>query len=456
LYSLPQEQSAKKDNFSVFLPLNYKDYTSDITCIKPLNKGEALILFKTEAPGLLPGVDELKTTNGTKLTIGDGTLFSREMQRLDNSELSFQHGSCQNRLSVINTPVGVFYMSVNQGEIFLTDGRSLKPISDKRLRRWLNLFLPYQLIKECPDFELIDNPVVGIGCQSAFSPDTGIAYFCKKDYVLKPEYIVGENIVYLYDNLFRIKGGLEVKLGDPRVFENASWTLSWDVFEDSLISYHDWHPDLILLSDNIFHTTKRNGIWKHNSNCQSFCNYYGIDYPFEIEFNSGNNFQVNTLRNIEYYLEAYRYAENCYDRVHILNHNFNKAVIYNSEQVSGELRLIHDDGRDPKFSQNYPIITPSYIEILFSKEENKYRFNQFWDITKDRGEFSNLFELIWFTQANGYIKNLNPANLNYYKPDIENKKFRHFNNQVLLIREDVGNTEIIISLALVKTLNSLR
>ena len=64
-------------------------------------------------------------------------------------------------------------------------------------------------------------------------------------------------------------------------------------------------------------------------------------------------------------------------------------------------------------------------DILFSKEESKYKFNQFWDITADRGEFplgsgypplgpvipgttvlsgTYIERNIWITDASGYKK----------------------------------------------------
>lgn len=456
LYSLPQSTSSKKDNYSVFLPLNYRDFTSDVTCIKPINKTGALIFFKTESPGLLPGVDQLETTTGTKLTIGDGSLWGRDIQPLDNSELPFQYASCQNRLSVINTPVGIFYMCVEQGEIFITNGQNLKTLSNEKIRRWLNLYLPYQLLKDFPDFQLVDNPVSGIGCQALYATDTNLAYFCKKDYRLKPDLDPSITIVYIGGNLFRVNGILDVKLGDPRFFESASWTFSWDVVEDSYVSFHDWHPDLILLGPNVFHTIKKNAIWKHNSTCQSYCNFYGVDYPFEIQFLESSSFSVNTIRNIEYYLECFRYSPNCYDRFHVLNHNFDEAVIFNSEQVSGVLRLNLNNGRNDEISLLYPKINNSSIDILFNKEEQKYRFNQFWDITRDRGEFTGVSLPIWNTQSNGYIKSLNSQNLDYQKFVEERKSFRHHNNEVLLIKRVCGNVEMIIDMALVSKLKSER
>ena len=105
----------------------------------------------------------------------------------------------------------------------------------------------------------------------------------------------------------------------------------------------------------------------------------------------------------------------------------------------------------------YPIVGLNSINILYSKEEQKYRFNQFWDITKDRGEYSpTANETIWYTQPNGYITDLNPNNLNYVKHEFQRKKFRHHNNRVLLKRTVSGNKKMILLLADTKLQNSPR
>jgi hypothetical protein len=71
---------------------------------------------------------------------------------------------------------------------------------------------------------------------------------------------------------------------------------------------------------------------------------------------------------------------------------------------------------------------------MCSKEENKYRFNQFWDITRNRGEFTPNYQTIWETASNGYEKTLNPLYVNYDKGSLQRKKFRHYMTRVLLKR----------------------
>lgn len=451
LYSLPQvaaQQNVsllKKDNWRVFLPNNFADYESAITSIKPIDKTAALILFENQAPGMLPGVDEMQTSGGAAITIGDGKLFSRKLQQLSNSELSYEYASCQSRLSVLNTPAGVFWMNLNQGKIFNYAG-GLKEISLKGNRFWLNTYLPYKLLEDFPTYSVTDNPVAGIGCQTIYDNEYSLVYFCKKDYKLKKNLPV--TVQYIGGSKFLINGIFIANTGDPLYFDDCSWTLSYDPKIEEFVSFHDWHPDLSIGAKNTFLTTKDNSIWKHNNICSQYCNYYGQDYPFEVEFQLDNKFSVATMRNVEYYIEAFVYdTHNCYDRFHVLDYGFDEAIVYNSEQVSGLLKLHLTPKNDLPLLLTFPSVQTNYIDILFSKEEQQYRFNQFWDVTNDRGEYSNAEENIWQTEDNGYIRNLNPANLNYNKAEFQRKKFRHFNNRVILRRTKNNNVEILVSLA---------
>jgi hypothetical protein len=193
------------------------------------------------------------------------------------------------------------------------------------------------------------------------------------------------------------------------------------------------------------------GIWRHNYRCDLYANYYGVDYPWEIEFVETTGQMVNTVRSLEYQLESYVYKGDLHDgcgddRWHDLDFNFDESIIYNTEQVSGLLRLELDPKGDPLTTLEYPIIGASDIRILYSKVEQKYRFNQFWDVTNDRGEFTNAEQQMFITELNGYIKDLNAANLNYQKRNTQRKKFRHYYNKFLLRRRKSGNRKMMLKI----------
>jgi hypothetical protein len=454
-YSLPQHLENEKDNWKIFLPNNYRDFKSRVTAVKPVNKNGALFMFENESPVQFLGVDQLQTDAGTKITVGDGGLFNMPIQNVLNTDDPYEYGSCQDRLSVINTASGIFWMSQNQGKIFHMQ-QGVKEISAMDMKWWFAEFLPYRLTKQFPDFELTDNPVAGIGCQTIYDNTDQIVFFCKKDYEVRRD--ITDEVTYTgHGDDFLVNGRLPIKLGDPDYFEDASWTVSYDPKTEGWIGYHDWHPNLAMPSKNTFLTILNDGIWKHNDRCDSYCNFYGIDYPFEVEYAIVTPQQVNTLRSVEYYMEVFKYDENCYDRFHVLDFNFDEAIIYNSEQCSGLLRLNLSPKNNAPEIITYPQINPTNIGILFSKVEQKYRFNQFWDITADRGEFNPAAERVIFnTESNGYIRNLNPNNLNYNKFALERKKFRHFKNTVLLRRRVCGDRNMVVAISNNKNLNSPR
>lgn len=453
IYSLPSSLQKKKDYWKVFLAFNYRDFNSTVTSISPISRNGAMIHFKDISPTQFIGVDTLQTDIGTKITIGDGGLFNQALQNIVNTDAPYEYGSCQDRMSIINTPFGLFWMSQDQGKIFQYVGQ-LKEISAKGMRWWFARYLKYELTTIFPNFSILQNPVAGIGCQTIYDNKNQIIYFTKRDY--RP---LNSNIIYdPLTNRFKLRTtGLKVFLNDPVYFEDASWTISYDPKTEAWISFHDWHPNFMIPEKNTFTTVIDGSFWKHNNTCKSYCNFYGVDYPFEIETIANTGQTVTTTRSVEYMMEAYRYADNCFDGHHLLDYNFDEMIIYNSEQVSGLLKLNLNVKSDPISNLQYPIINPAgYIDVLYSKEENKYRVNQFYDITLDRGEFSGNTNIVWNTSANGYIKSLNQASLNYSKDPLQHKKFRHYSNKVLFRKNVNNNIKMLFKIFNVKQQISMR
>ena len=188
------------------------------------------------------------------------------------------------------------------------------------------------------------------------------------------------------------------------------------------------------------------GIWRHNARTDKFANFYGIDYPWEVDLVETSGQTVTTLRSVEYSMEAYVYKNEGRDRFHVLDFNFDEAEIYNSEQTSGLLKLDLSPKNNVPLITTYPIINANDISILYSKEEQKYRFNQFWDVTTDRGEFTAVENTIYLTRLNGYIRDLNMANINLLKSSFERKKFRHYYNHVVLRRLTSGDKKMLLRL----------
>lgn len=243
---------------------------------------------------------------------------------------------------------------------------------------------------------------------------------------------------------------------NPDCFEPCNWTVSYDPKIKQWISFHSWTPDLNMPAYEHFFTTKGSGIWKHNTKWDLYTEYYGEQKGWEIEFPVVNTSGVTTLRSVEYWMEAYKYYNNGVDYNHVLDENFDTAVIYNSEQNSGILKLNVKPKNDPFALVAQPVITQYNMQIMVAKEENKYRFNQFWDNTNDRGEFSFNQTPMWITNCNGYQRTVNPQYINYDKPALERKKFRHYGNRVILRKTASTDKKMILKVGMTKHLNSPR
>jgi hypothetical protein len=469
IYSLPQSDEGKKDNWRAFLTNNKKEFFSKVTSIKSINKTGSLFMMMDQSPLSFMGVEELKLDgSGAKITIGDGKLFEtgqNQLQSITNADDSFEYGSNQSRYAALNTTMGIFWVSQNQGKIFHQNSvaqygkSSLQEISANGMRWWFARYLPSELLKVYPDYPLYDNIVKGVGVTMTFDNTTQVMYTSKRDFkpVVTLTYqhpTTGQP--YDESGQFWLNATTPIQFTDTRYFENAGWTISYDCKSQSWISFHDWIPTFTIPSKNHFLTANRDSLWKHNTTCNSYCSYYGVGYPFEVEFVSATGQQVNSMRSIEYLLEAYKYHNDCKDKFHVLDENFDQAMIYNSEQVSGVLQLVLKAKNDPLALLNYPQINANSISIQFSKEENKYRFNQFWDITKNRGEYNPINLPMFNTSANGFVYPINPQYVDYNKPVLQRKKFRHHVNKVFLRRFNSGDVKLLFKLSNQKNLQSPR
>lgn len=440
-YSLSQKEEQQQDNWRMFLPNNYLNTPSVVTAIKEVNETGALILMKDAPPGLLLGTQSIPSTNGTDYTVGSGDLFQQDLTQISNADRSYQYGSCQNRLSVINTPNGLFWVSQSTGKIFNYNGQ-LNDITPG-ISYHMSLYLPSQLLQQYPEYALSDNPLMGVGVQCIYDNINQILYICKKDYkAIYPELTtLVNNDQFAYDTGYE---SLIIQLTDPLYFENASWTLSYDCKEKEWIGFHDWFPALNIPSKTHFLTTNSvvnsgMSVWRHNKVSDLFCNYYNIDYPFEIEYSASTGVNMTTIESIEYFLDSFNYKADQIDKFLMYQNTFDRAVISNAEQSTGPLILVPKPWNDPYAITNYPDFTSAIgIGILQSKVENIYRFNFIRDFTNDRGQFTLPMVQYWVTAANGYVKSPNPLYLDYLKPKMQLKKLRYRNNSVFLRRNIVG------------------
>ena len=452
-YSLPQEEEIKKDNWKVFLPNNYKDMVTTVTAIKSISKTGALILLSDQAPLSFTGIEQISSSNGTNYTVGNGNLFDQPLQQVANADGSYQYGSCQSQLGFISTQYGVMWISQNTGKIFhyapsktyYNKGESIIDITTKGLKYWMAKYMPSQLLLQFPDYPLYDNPVSGVGMQLIYDNITNLIYICKKDWQLLPQYV---GLVYLSGNNFYYEGAfgkLQILLGDPTYFTNCSWTISYDPEQQRFISFHDWFPALniqakshFLTTDTIFGTG--NSLWRHNTVVNSFCNYYGQQHPFEVEYPVITGSNVTILESIEVFLEAYLYNSDKVDKFHNYSDFFDYMLLYNSEQSTQPILMQLKPWDNPGAAQNFPIQTAAGLQVYYTKQEQRYRMAMgLRDFTNDRGEFTLDTTQLFLTDPNGYTWQITPGYLNTAKNPLQLKKIRHFKSRIFLRKTNPSN-----------------
>lgn len=455
IYSLPSFNTQEIDNWQYFLPANWFAFSESdygkLTAIHRIDQDRLIFLFSKASPYLTMGRSVLQLSNQT-ITIGDAGIFAqdpRESVPTDNN-----YAASNSRYAFANTHLGRYYPSERQGRVINAD--TFDDITRQGVSYWCKNYMPIFLYKYFPTYKEDENPVSGVGYLMAFDSFYETCYISKRDFAPKREFI--EDISWDDVNKTFMYKGNRVNLRDPRYFNDISWTLSYCPIDKAFVSWHDWHPDWVIQTDNHFITVKDNKVYKHNEATDSFCNFYGVDHPFDIEFCSSTGQIVHIPRSIEYMIEAYRYKNFGRDRFHVHHENFSTLIVSNTEQISPPLNLVYRSN-NPENDIIYPkrnTDVSTMFDILFSKEENKYRINQFWDAVKDRGEFTNTEAHLFPTDESGYKQIVNPVAIDLEKPEDKRKKFRHYFNKFRLTRSVSGDLKFIIKLFNIKKLISPR
>ena len=440
IYSLPSYNNQKINNWQYFLPNNYftfdeKDF-GQLTGIHSLDQDRVIFLFSKSSPYISMGRDQLESLEGRKITIGDGGLFAQQPRELMHTDVYY--GSSLDKYAFCSTQFGRFYISRNQGKLFnYTD--NLEEISKNGFQYHLQKYLPFFILEDFPDFNLTDSPQSKVGYQIVYDNSLELVYFCKRDFKLKSEFI-GKVTYDSVKNKF-YDGNIPIELTDTIYFEDASFTLSYSPILKSFCSFHDWKPDWVIQEETHFTTVKGNSLWKHNNNCSNYCNFYGIDYPYELEHTLSTGQNVHLLKSFEWHNEVYENRNNCKDRFHNYSETFNEAIVYNSEQISGNLNLEYKGNRRPsEVAYSYPKKElDGSITVLYDKSEQHYRFNQFYDYTKDRLNNESMF----LTKYNGYELDVNSNYIDLSKDRKDLKQFRHYYNSIRFIRNKSNNLNFI-------------
>lgn len=128
-------------------------------------------------------------------------------------------------------------------------------------------------------------------------------------------------------------------------------------------------------------------VWKHNTNSSLYNSFYGVVNPYIIEYPVAFKYYDEVLQSVKDYTKAYVYQSSDFDpnsKVLVNDRYFNKSIIYNDEQCSGLLELKLRPQNNLKAYMSYPIYKSNSKEILYTKSDSFYQYNEFWDVVKSK------------------------------------------------------------------------
>jgi len=139
-----------------------------------------------------------------------------------------------------------------------------------------------------------------------------------------------------------------------------------------------------------FQNANTSSVWRHLTNPVLYNNFYGCIAPYIIEYPFAYQYHDEIVQNVKDYTKVYKYLStddgvfNYNRKIETNSDYFNRTVIYNDQQSSGVLELVPKPLNNLKAYLSYPIYNTDSKTILFSKRDNFYQYNTFWDITKDK------------------------------------------------------------------------
>jgi hypothetical protein len=457
IYSDQGNIYGKTDPWLNFKRLNLYDFpksTGKLIALNGIENSKVYARFENSTK-LYNSIITLDSSNPLALELGDASMFRQKPIELSTSDVGYlgtQHKA------FIKTTHGGFWVDARRGHVYKVGGSDgLEEISNKASMNWFKENLPFQIIKDIPEFP-VDNTFKGIGIAMGWDERYHRVFVTKLDYKIKVQYI--DDITYLNKKLYY--NDVEIELGDLTYFENKSWTMSYNVLTKTWISFHSFIPNNYVSFIDHFQTVTKTSTWNHNLSPLTYQTYYNQFYPYIIEFAVNSAPNSATVNSVTYFQDVHKY----YNRTEYYSlgsnsdkntPNFTKAIIYNKEQVSGIVNLVPQLSNNARQRLIYPRVSGVGLEVLLSKRDHKNSFNGFWDATNNKKNFQNLFSTDWEDVRTTYPidKVVNPKAVIYTTYNMGKQKIRATFCKVRLIQDKFNRYKFINNLQLTQINNSI-
>lgn len=198
------------------------------------------------------------------------------------------------------------------------------------------------------------------------------------------------------------------------------------------------------LVDLTFDNINTSSLWRHLTNPVLYNNFYGCIAPYVIEYPFAYQFQDEILQNVKDYTKVYTYlpsVNGVFDdnRKVEIDAYFNKSIVYNGQQSSGVLELEPKPMNNLKTYLTYPIFNTGSKTILFTKSDNFYQYNTFWDIVKSKAV--PLF--LTSCESMSIDKEVNQDNMNYTTRSFNKSPLRAKECKIRMILDNRSDIHLV-------------
>lgn len=280
VYSDEQNLESPQDAWQNFRPNNYSQLDVKYGLITDLFEwgNELYAQTSTQVLRLYSYVDSLQTGNGREIILGTGNFLNRAIS-VSNGIPEGWCGSVDTYASKTNK-FGRIIIDRKEGAIFLFNGKPV-PISNNGLREFLKEYLPFKIVEQFPAFNKIGYAVNFVGYSVGYDPRLNRMLFTKADYAA----INPDNIRYNKGLFYAQQADGSQKpvlLTDDNYFINNSFTISYNLADNTWISFHSYIPYRYLNDRSFMYSLDGRSMWRH-SKLRNFLNFYGRDHEWIID-----------------------------------------------------------------------------------------------------------------------------------------------------------------------------
>lgn len=321
-----QQVDREDQHLRVFAPLNYYEQTRDRGRIVNLHSYQDKLLIHHERGLFLTIGQEKLSSSAGEIVVGDGDIFRVAPTELVPSE--YGYAGTQHLLSCTMTPQGYFFVDESQKRVFMYTGQKVEEISNRGMRTWFQEHLTLRR-----DFDATGNI---IACHS-FYPGIAAEYDPEFNRVV----LMIRNNEDNPDNSDSYTHPVTTtEYYGATAYTDTSKYLSFSLHNGAWIALHTYDSDFLVGSTKKLFSIVNNTnatIYRHGEKEAVVGSYLGKDRKgsfIDVAFPAGETMHWQAFKWLTKSTQISSFQNN---RGHIaLNKTFEKAMVYNDYQCSGE------------------------------------------------------------------------------------------------------------------------